>query len=121
MNESAGDQIAEMLSTHLDLTEESLDSPEAVEDAPVARAREGLPRSFRMRHDAHYVDELMSRATDSQERERETTPSRTTTSVPAAGSGLAPIALIADRLESIVAHANAGRPQGAATFIEQSV
>jgi len=120
VNESAGDQIAEMLSTHLDLTEESLDSPEAVEDAPVARAREGLPRSFRMRHDAHYVDELMSRATDSPERERETTPSRTTT-VPAAGSGLAPIALIADRLESIVAHANAGRPQGAATFIEQSV
>src|SRR6476646_4513048 len=59
VNESAGDQIAEILGTHLDLTEESLESPDdIVDDAPVARAREGLPRSFRMRHDAHYVDEL---------------------------------------------------------------
>jgi signal transduction histidine kinase len=32
-----------------------------LEDEPPARAREGLPPGFRMRHDAHYVDELMGR------------------------------------------------------------
>ena len=138
MNESAGDQIAEILGTHLDLTEEPLDSPDdAVEDAPIARTREGLPRSFRMRHDAHYVDELMSRTGDSPGRERDVAPPRTTTTVPAPASerpdpvgygdrssaapAWAPVALIADRLESIVAHAHASRAQVGTTFIEQSV
>ena len=120
MNESAGDQVAEMLGTHLDLSEEPFDSPEdvspddvAVEEAPVARAREGLPRSFRMRHDAHYVDELMSRTAETPGRERDMAPAPAPASAPA-------VALIADRLESIVAHSHAARPQGA-SLIEQSV
>ena len=122
MNESAGDQVAEMLGTHLDLSEEPFDSPEdvspddvAVEEAeaPVARAREGLPRSFRMRHDAHYVDELMSRPAETPGRERDMAPAPAPATAPA-------VALIADRLESIVAHSHAARPQGAG-LIEQSV
>jgi hypothetical protein len=120
VNESAGDQVADMLGTHLDLSEELLDSPEdvspddiAVDEAPVARAREGLPRSFRMRHDAHYVDELMSRTAETPGRERDTAPAPAATPTPA-------VELIADRLESIVAHSHAGRPHGV-SFIEQSV
>jgi len=138
VNESAGDRIAEMLGTHLDLTEEPLENPDdAVEDAPIAHAREGLPRSFRMRHDAHYVDELMSRTADSPGRQCDVAPPRTTTTVPpavserpdpiaygdtaSAATAWPPVALIADRLESIVAHAHASRPQGGTTFIAQSV
>lgn len=145
MNESAGDEVAEMLGTHLDLTEASLNSPdddivdvvEPAEDARIAPAREGLPRSFRMRHDAHYVDELMSRTADSPGRECGMAPPRSTTTVPAPGSerpesiaygdtssmapALPPVALIADRLESIVAHSHASRAQTGAGFIEQSV
>jgi signal transduction histidine kinase len=40
---------------HLDLLEEQLAA--AAKRAP---AREGLPASFRMRHDAHYVDQLLA-------------------------------------------------------------
>jgi signal transduction histidine kinase len=42
-------------SLHFDLLEEKLAA--AAERAP---AREGLPASFRMRHDAHYVDQLLA-------------------------------------------------------------
>ena len=41
-----------------------LDSPgqgEAGEGEDASPSREGLPASYRMRHDAHYVDELESR------------------------------------------------------------
>lgn len=135
MNESAGDQVAEMLDSHLDLTEEPLDNLDdvAAEETPVARVREGLPRSFRMRHDAHYVDELMSRSADSG-RERDVAPPRPTP--PAAPpderpdpvahrdrpspTPAPPVGLIADRLETIVAHANAGRAQ-IAGLIDQAV
>ena len=66
MNESAGDQVTELLKNDLHLTDpDDLDATDdADEEPPVRTAREGLPGSFRMRHDAHYVDELMSR-TDS--------------------------------------------------------
>lgn len=140
MNESAGDQVAEMLGPHLDLIEETPDSPDdiapedvAAEAEPVARVREGLPRSFRMRHDAHYVDELMSRSADSG-RERDVAPPRT--SMPPAPPAeradpvayrdrpsttpAPPVGLIADRLEAIVAHANASRSQ-IAGLIDQAV
>ena len=137
MNESAGDQVAEALGTHLDLSEEPLDLPDdTIEEPSVARAREGLPRSFRMRHDAHYVDELMSRSADGAGHEREVAAMRTPTPpAPAAerpdpvGYGdrssaapvLPPVGLIADRLESIVAHTNASRSQAAASLIDQAV
>jgi hypothetical protein len=35
------------------------DTEEAEEDDPPARAREGLPTRFRMRHSRHYVDEVL--------------------------------------------------------------
>lgn len=37
-------------------------APRQESDRPAARPREGLPAGFRMRHDAHYVDELTTRA-----------------------------------------------------------
>ena len=117
MSESAGDQVAEMLGTHLDFTEEHQDSTDdALEEPPVAQAREGLPRSFRMRHDAHYVDELMSQAADSPGR-----PELIVNGDRPPAAALPPVWLIADRLESIVAHASAGRASAAASFIEQSI
>jgi hypothetical protein len=42
-----------------DIVDASVESPETA-DAP--RQREGLPRGFRMRHDAHFVDQLESTA-----------------------------------------------------------
>ena len=131
MNESTGDQVAEMLGTHLDFTEENLDSTDdAFAEPPVSQDREGLPRSFRMRHDAHYVDELMSRAAGHETVVRTPTPALTPASErpeqivngdTAPDAPLPPVGLIADRLESIVAHASASRSSAAASLIEQSV
>jgi hypothetical protein len=71
-----------------------------------------------MRHDAHYVDELMSRSA-------ETAPERieTRASAPAPQpSSAAALALIADRLDSIAAHTGLIRAQASpASFIAQSV
>jgi hypothetical protein len=47
------------------VSDEELDAPAFGEST---YAREGLPAGFRMRHDAHYVDQLTSRATGPQVR-----------------------------------------------------
>ena len=80
MNESAGEQITELLNDDLLLTDtDHLDATDdADEEPPVRTSREGLPRSFRMRHDAHYVDELMSRAPDGSSTVEHDQPSRPT-------------------------------------------
>lgn len=119
VNESAGDQITELLHDNLHLSDtDDLDGPSDDADAdvesPIRTTREGLPGSFRMRHDAHYVDELMSRTVP----EPPPTPARAdkplsvpasvpATEPPATGAALS---LIASRLESVVTHAAAIRP-----------
>lgn len=121
MNESAGDQITELLHNDLDLP----DDLDADEEPPIRTTREGLPGSFRMRHDAHYVDELMSGVTDaSPAPTRLDGPPSVAASVGPAAQSAAPdaLSLIADRLESVVTHAGAIRPhQGTPALIAQSV
>jgi len=86
-------------------------------DAPIKPRREGLPPDFRMRHDKHYVEELMSTPTIGQggpyaATARPSIPTTTPTIVDerrtppdaAPGPSAAAVELIAGRLESIVAH-----------------
>ena len=143
MNESAGDHLTELLNDDLLLTDpDNLDATDdADEEPPVRTTREGLPRSFSMRHDAHYVDELMSRTSDvSPALDRDQRPRQTPEPAPppdrrdrpvnvaanaAAGAQPAPagaLSLIASRLESVVTHAGAIRPyQATPALIAQSV
>ena len=126
MNEPAGDQITELLNDDLDLGDsDNLDATDDADDeSPVARPREGLPPAFRMRHDAHYVDELMTRTV--HDSPPASPPERAESRAPIAAAPQRPtgavLALIADRLESVVAHGEAGRRQSASTsFIAQSI
>jgi hypothetical protein len=153
VNESAGEHLTELLNDNLHLTDtDDLDAPgddadaEADEEPPSRTTREGLPGSFRMRHDAHYVDELMSRTIDGSYRsdrnegsrptpepapppsrlERPVSvaapPAATVPSVNAPSAPAAALSLIASRLESVVTHAAAIRPHpGEPSLIAQSV
>lgn len=127
MNEpAAGDQITEELNDSLHLTDaDNLDgTDDADEEPPAGRIREGLPATFRMRHDAHYVDELMSRtAHDTPAPVPERTDSRAAGDAPVSPTLTGPaLGLIADRLESLVTHQSAARPQFASpSLIAQSV
>lgn len=123
MNEPAGDQITELLNDDLQLDPENLDTPlddadaDADERRSSARGREGLPPAFRMRHDEHYVDELMSRSPERREMRPVIEPAPQPLPSPAPA-----LALIAERLESLAAHSGIVRPQPAASsFIGQSV
>jgi hypothetical protein len=86
-------------------------------DSEIKPRREGLPAGFRMRHDKHYVEELMSTPTIGQGAPYAATPRP---SIPTAAPAIvderraapeaaprpsaAAVDLIAGRLESIVAH-----------------
>ena len=112
---AASDQITEVLNDDLQLTDaDNLDgTDDADEEPPARRTREGLPQTFRMRHDAHYVDELMSRTvhdTPAPATERSDSRAGVEPLPPPAAPGPA-LALIADRLESLVTHQSASRPQ----------
>jgi hypothetical protein len=112
VNESAGEQITELLNGEPQLpTTHNLDGADEPEESSDLRpGREGLPRSFRMRHDAHYVDELLA---------PRTSPAVT---APAQPSALAALALVAGRFESLVAHTGVMGAQTACTpLIAQSV
>ena len=99
--------------------------PAESDEPSITARREGLPPGFRMRHDRHYVEELMSTPTIGP---RETYPSSLRSSVspgdaaqerrvtPPAPSRppSAVIDLIAGRLGSIVAHNAVARPRAAA-------
>jgi len=122
---AAGDQITEVLNDDLHLRDtDNLDGTyDADEEPPAARTREGLPPGFRMRHDAHYVDELMSRTVHDTPAapERIETGAGIEPSTAPAGAGPA-LGLIADRLESLVAHQHASRPAFTSpSLIAQSV
>ena len=131
MNEpAAGEQITEVLNDDLHLSDaDTLDGPndididvDADEEPPARRSREGLPPSFRMRHDAHYVDELMSRtAHDTPATAPERVDPRAVEASPLPSAAPA-LGLIADRLEALVAHHSAARPQFTSpSLIAQSV
>ena len=139
MNEpAAGDQITHGLNDDLHLTDaDTLDGTGEAEDSyaedddnagdeepPARRTREGLPPTFRMRHEAHYVDELMSRTAH----DISTAPPERSDGRVAAEPSPAPAApnpalgLIADRLESLVTHQSASRAQPASpSLIAQSI
>jgi hypothetical protein len=118
VNEPGGDQITEVLNDdHLHVDDD------ADEERPLRPDREGLPPAFRMRHDAHYVDALMSRTvhdTPAPPPERRDTHAGVE---PASPAPIGPaLSVIAERLESLVAHAGASRPQlTAPSLVAQSV
>jgi hypothetical protein len=112
VNESAGEQIAELLNGEPRLpTTGNLDSGDESDECTDLRpAREGLPRNFRMRHDAHYVDELLSPRMGP------------TMTAPTPSDATAALALIASRLESLVAHNEAIAAHAAgSSLVAQSV
>ncbi len=129
MNESLGADSTEVLSARPQLA-----VPDALDEIgypsesepPVQPRREGLPPSFRMRHDRHYVEELMSTPTITPGAPHAMSPRP---GAPAAGVALvddrrtvpdapprpspAAVDLIASRLESIVAHTAISRGSAA--------
>lgn len=125
MNEpAAGDQITEVLNDDLHLSDaDNLDgTDDAEEEPPARRTREGLPPAFRMRHDAHYVDELMSRTAHDTAAPPDRIDGRAGVEpLPPPVATDPPLALIADRLESLVMHQGAARAQLAPSLIAQSV
>lgn len=104
------------------------DDPILEEDEP-APARQGLPAGFRMRHDRHYVDELMGVRVPS------TTRAVPHVSEPPAASAAASkdrtdqadrtlhtaLAAVTQRLESVRQHAQAGRPSPAASSFDRAL
>lgn len=141
MNEPGGDHLTEMLSDDLELNDiddaETTDDGEGDEERDIRSPREGLPSTFRMRHDAHYVDELMSRGSfvpaalerDLMARSAPPPASAARPHAPAAPAGRAApsaaaanLALVATRLESVVGHADGVRAeQGASSLVAHSV
>jgi hypothetical protein len=130
VNESLGTDPAGVLNPRLQLpVRDALDDIDQGSDRepPFNPPREGLPHSFRMRHDKHYVEELMSSPTISQGAVHATNPRpgvpadrgplvddrRTAADEPRPSAGA--VELIASRLESIVAHGAISRQQGTST------
>lgn len=118
MNESVEADPTDALKNTLPLpVRETLDIdyPERAGEPPLEPRREGLPPSFRMRHDKHYVEELMSGPTITQASAYPLSarPSGPTASAsqlierrtPAeAHTSAAAVELLARRLEAVVAH-----------------
>jgi hypothetical protein len=104
------------------------DSPEdddsILEDEPAA-GRQGLPPGFRMRHDRHYVDELMGVRVASASRamplvaEPAQAPAAPVSKDHSGGTDRhlrSALATVAERLDAIRAHAHAVRRSNASTF-----
>jgi hypothetical protein len=126
VNESAGEQTSDLLNDSVPpQVPDSLDAADySDEDPSLKPRREGLPPGFRMRHDKHYVEELMSNpsdragAYDLRERvprtaaPRESAPDqRPSSPVQAPVSQGAALDVIASRMESAVGHAAIARAQ----------
>jgi hypothetical protein len=105
-------------------TIDEMDYPAENDDTSLAARREGLPPGFRMRHDKHYVEELMSTPIGPREAFASSVRPSVTVSDPLHDRRVAPpapsqpsaavIALIAERLGAIVAHNAVARPKGTA-------
>lgn len=120
MKESVGADPAEVLNARpqLPVPDRFDDIDYSDSDSAIKPRREGLPPDFRMRHDKHYVEELMSTPTIGQgaasyaPTPRPNIPTVTPAIVDerraapdaAARPSAAAVDLIAGRLESIVAH-----------------
>jgi len=121
VKESLGADPAEVLTARPQLpVPDRFDDIEYSEsDSPVKPRREGLPPDFRMRHDKHYVEELMSTPTIGPGAAFAAPPRPSNPPAPAAvvderraapdaaarpRPSAAAVDLIAGRLESIVAH-----------------
>lgn len=131
MNESLGAEHTEILNPRLQLpvpeTLDTIDYAESDDESPIKPRREGLPPSFRMRHDKHYVDELISTPTVTQGAAQATPPRPNPpgagvplvddlrTAADAVQPSTAAVELIASRLESVVAHGAISRPAGVST------
>ncbi len=132
MNESIGGSSTEILNDGLFGVTQPRDVAEYSEETPPSSLRrEGLPQGFRMRHDAHYVEELIS---GGHERPNEREPRR----VPVAAAVnpepaiVSPASvepsprssfmfdLLASRMETVVAHAGI-EAQHALSFIARSI
>ncbi len=131
MNESLGTDSTDLLNAQPQLavsdTLDDFDYPSQSEPS-LKQPREGLPSGFRMRHDKHYVEELMSTPTITQAAAQATSlrPSvpadgaavvddrRTAPDAPARPSAAA-VDLIAGQLESIAAHDAIPRGPGVST------
>lgn len=122
MNESAGGDLTNVLDDDLRSTNPGTleGADESDEELPRRAVREGLPRTFRMRHDAHYVDELMGRPADVKTPPSEAPARRAAdvqTPAPAAPAAsplhisTSALSMVATRLESAVAHLSALRAQ----------
>jgi hypothetical protein len=119
VNESLGAESTEVLNARPQLS-----APATLDDIygsdretePVNQRREGLPPTFRMRHDKHYVEELMSTPPITQGAAPAAAP-RPIATASAAGvddrravpdaqprASAGAVELIASRLESLVAH-----------------
>jgi hypothetical protein len=96
-------------------TLDDIDYPVDETESSLKPRREGLPPGFRMRHDRHYVEELMASSTINPA----TTYPSARPSVPAIEPpprrSAAALELIAGRLESIVAHGEISRGPGSPT------
>jgi hypothetical protein len=101
------------------LADSSEDDDEPILEEPAA-VRQGLPAGFRMRHDRHYVDELvgMRVAAASRQVPQVVEPAAALRDKPddAARTLRAALGLIADRLDVLSHHANADRRSPLGTF-----
>lgn len=116
MNESIGADPAEVLTPRPQLPVpaalDDLDYQDSESEPPLTPRREGLPTGFRMRHDKHYVEELMSTPTLARAAVSDAPPQPST----------AALELIAGRLESAVAHGAISRGHaGSADLVSRSV
>jgi hypothetical protein len=128
VNETFGPNSAEVRPVvQLPVVPDSLEDIEAFpgEDDPgVKPRREGLPPSFSMRHDRHYVEELMSTPPNPAEPASLTNVrqlAQPAIDIPPSTSDAAAIDLIATRLEFLVAHGAGQRGVAAADLVSRAV
>jgi hypothetical protein len=106
VNESVGADPIEVLNTRLQLPVADtlgMDYRESEGEPALERRREGLPPSFRMRHDKHYVEELIASPAIAHGAASATSAKPGSPAAPPIPSAAA-MELIARRLESVAAY-----------------
>jgi hypothetical protein len=135
VNESIGGSSTEILNDGLFGVTQTRDVADYSEETPPASLRrEGLPQGFRMRHDAHYVEELISGGRErANEREPRKVPVAAAVTHEPAIVAPAPASvepsprsgfmfdLLASRMETVVAHAGIEAQHSTLSFIARSI